>query len=183
MAGGAGLNLAVSNPWLSLLPDYLLLAFFCVTLYYQERLIFFDLLIKRGAFFAVALVGLPPILMSGFRLTGSPGDWTRCWICALLLAPFWLIAPWMYRRIEGAIDRGWLRRRYSMPDAEQRFVRDVQIAATEDDLRSRATISFEEIFQAPARVSFDAREQALGTGGGWPLQWFRSNRARTGCRS
>jgi signal transduction histidine kinase len=155
MVGAAALSIAVSSPWVSLIPDYLLLAFFCVTLYYEERLLFFDLLIKRGAFFAAALLGLPPILMLGFRLAGSPVDWYRCWICSLALAPFWLIAPWAYRRIEGAIDRGWLRRRYSLPDAEQRFVRDVQLASSEDDLRQRAAASLREIFQAPARISPD----------------------------
>ena len=158
MVVAAALSVAMSSPWVSLLPDYLLLAFFCVTLYYEERLMFFDLLIKRGAFFALALLGLPPILMLGFRVAGSPVDWYRCWICALALAPFWLIAPWGYRRIEAAIDRGWLRRRFSLPDAEQAFVRDVQIASSEDDLRQRATASLEEIFQAPAFVSFDAGE-------------------------
>jgi hypothetical protein len=37
---------------------YLVFGFSCVTLYYKERLVFFDLLVKRGAFFATALVGL-----------------------------------------------------------------------------------------------------------------------------
>ena len=36
------------SPTVRLLPDYLLLAFFCVTLYYKERLVFFDLVLKRG---------------------------------------------------------------------------------------------------------------------------------------
>jgi len=160
MALSAALNLLLSSPWLSLLPDYLLLAFFCVTLYYEERLMFFDLLIKRGAFFAAALLGLPPILMLGFRLTGSPVDWYRCWLCALALAPFWLIAPWAYHGIAGAIDRGWLRRRFSFPEAEQRFIRNIQIASTEEDLRERAVAGLREIFQAPATVSFDQEPMA-----------------------
>ena len=163
MIAGAALNFATSSPVVSLLPDYLLLAFFCVTLYYEERLMFFDLLIKRGAFFAAALLGLPPILMLGFSIAGSTVDWYRCWICALALAPFWLIAPWGYRRIEAAIDRGWLRRKYSIPDAEQRFIHDVQIASTEDDLRLRAAASLREIFQAPARVTSD--DAPAGAGG------------------
>jgi two-component sensor histidine kinase len=153
MLAGAALSIALSSALISLLPDYLLLAFFCVTLYYEERLMFFDLLIKRGAFFAAALLGLPAILMLGFRLAGSPLDWTRAFVCALVLAPCWLIAPWTFRHIESAIDRRWLRRRYSIPDAEQRFIQDVQIAATEDDLRARATASLTEIFQAPASMS------------------------------
>ena len=155
MAAAAALNLAISSPWASLLPDYLLLAFFCVTLYYEERLIFFDLLIKRGAFFAAALVILPAVVTAGSALAGSTVDWTRSAVCAILLAPFWLIAPWVYRRIEGAIDRRWLKRRYSIPEAEQKFVRDAQAATGQEDLVSRVAASLSEIFQAPAFVSFD----------------------------
>jgi hypothetical protein len=161
------LNLALPSLWVSLLPDYLLLAFFSVTLYYEQRLMFFDLLIKRGAFFAVSLLALPPVLMLGFRIAGTPVDWEKCWICALFTAPFWLIAPWGFRRIEAAIDRGWLRRRFSLPDAEQRFIHDVQLASTEADLLSRASASLREIFQAPARISFDEiLEPAAGLASG-----------------
>jgi hypothetical protein len=154
MICAAALNLRFSNPLTSLLPDYLLLAFFCVTLYYEERLMFFDLLIKRGAFFAVSLIALTVIIKFA-----APLDWMRSWTFALLLSPLWLAAPSMYRRIEAAIDRGWLRRRYSLPDAEQRFVQDIQIASTETDLRDRAASSLGEIFQAPASVSFEAADQ------------------------
>jgi len=111
--GVAVLNVAMPVSIVSLLPDYLLLAFFCVTLYYEERLIFFDVLIKRGTFFAVGVLGLTAISTLVFRLASlqpadhSAFDWTRAWISALLFAPFWFIAPWTYRRIESVIDRGW----------------------------------------------------------------------------
>src|SRR5579883_2386041 len=45
----AAASLAGLGGYLDLLPDYLILAFFCVMLYYRERLVFFDLLVKRGA--------------------------------------------------------------------------------------------------------------------------------------
>jgi len=41
----AAANLTVPNPFVGILPDYLALGFFCVTLYYKERLVFFALLI------------------------------------------------------------------------------------------------------------------------------------------
>jgi two-component system LytT family sensor kinase len=53
-----------------------------------------------------------------------------------------------------------LRRKFSLPDAEQRFVRDIQIASTEDDLRLRAASSLREIFQAPARISFEGTAES-----------------------
>jgi signal transduction histidine kinase len=150
-------NLAQPGALVSLLPDYLVLAFFCVTLYYKERLVFFDLLIKRGAFFALALVGLTLFFTLGpSAFDRFPSDWSRPWISALLLMPFWLMGPWIYGRLTHAIDRVWLRRRYSPEEAERQFVRDVQVSATEEDLRIRATQSVGDIFQAPAEVLFSA---------------------------
>lgn len=59
MLAAAILSIALPNAWVVLLPDYLLLVFFCVTLYYEERLLFFDLLMKRGAFFMTAFSVVP----------------------------------------------------------------------------------------------------------------------------
>jgi len=152
----AAMNLAQAAPIWRLLPDYLVLSFFCVTLYYQERLVFFDLLIKRGAFFAVSLAGLtvffaavPPLWR---RL---PADWSRPWFTALLMMPLWLAAPWSYTRLAETIDRLWLRRRYSPAGAERQFTGAVQSATNEKELRERAVQSLSDIFQAPAHVSFD----------------------------
>jgi signal transduction histidine kinase len=154
MVACAGANLAWPSTAVSLLPDYLVLTFFCVTLYYNERMVFFDFLIKRGAFFAVALVVLTAafVLSSGF-VDRLPADWSRPWLCALLLLPFWLAAPAIYHWLERAIDHICLRRRYSPADAERRFVHAIQIAAGDDDLRRRAAESLQDIFQAPAGVS------------------------------
>ncbi len=153
----AAVNLARPGTFVSLLPDYLVLSFFCVTLYYKERLVFFDLLIKRGAFFAVALVGLTLSFMLGPGIFDRfPSDWSRPWISALLLIPFWLMGPWIYGRLSHAIDRVWLRRPYSPEDAERQFVRDVQVSATQQDLRTRAIQSLADIFQAPADVRLGA---------------------------
>src|SRR6185369_12401691 len=58
MAICAAATLIHPDPFVGQAPDYLLLCFFAVTLYYNEKLVFFDLLIKRGAFFAVGLVSL-----------------------------------------------------------------------------------------------------------------------------
>jgi signal transduction histidine kinase len=143
------------STYLELLPDYLVLAFFCITLYYKERLVFFDLLVKRGAFFALALVGLAAFFDVEPRLAQRMGlSWSGPWMAALLLTPFWLMAPWIYARLALAIDRTWLRRRYSAADAERRFTHAIQAAAGEDDLRSRSESCLSDIFQTAAAVCF-----------------------------
>jgi signal transduction histidine kinase len=152
---GAAVNLAQPGAIVSLLPDYVVLSFFCVTLYYNERLVFFDLLIKRGAFFAIGLVGLTLFFVAGSGFYDRlPSDWSRPWIIALLLMPFFLMGPWLYRRLADSIDRTWLRRRYSTAEAERQFVRDVQASLTEEDLQSRARQSLHDIFQGAADVQF-----------------------------
>jgi len=135
----------------ALAPDYLVLALFCVSLYYRERLVFFDVLVKRGAFLAIGLA----IMAAGF-VTGSR---------ALLLLACWLAGPWVYAQVARAVDRVWLRRPYSAAEAERQFLRDLQAAATEDDLRARATASLGTIFQATADVRFDASPAGAGDDG------------------
>jgi signal transduction histidine kinase len=154
VAGAVG-NLAQPGAIVGLMPDYLVLAFFCVTLYYKERLVFFDLLIRRGAFFAIGLVVLTLFFVVGSGLYDRlPSDWSRPWIIALLLMPFFLTGPWIYRRLADNIDRTWLLRRYSAAEAERQFDRDIQASLTEEDLRSRARQSLHDIFQASAEVQF-----------------------------
>ncbi|HYL78267.1 MAG TPA: histidine kinase [Bryobacteraceae bacterium] len=150
-------NLARPGPFVSLLADYLVLGFFCVTLYYKERLVFFDLLIKRGAFFALVLIGLTLAFVLGPGVFDRlPADWSRPWIGALLLTPFFLLGPWIYERLAKGIDRAWLRRRYSPEEAERQFVRDVQASLVEEDLRARASASLCDIFQTQVEVCFTA---------------------------
>jgi len=159
----AALNLAQAAPLWGVLPDYLVLAFFCVTLYYKERLVFFDLLIKRGLFFAVSLAGLTAFFAGVPRVWQRlPADWSRPWFAALLLMPLWLVAPWIYRRLAEATDRLWLRRRYSAAEAERQFVVTVQSTGTEEDLRARAVESLHDIFQASASVSFGNKPEPVG---------------------
>ncbi len=142
----AAASIFVRSAIVALAPDYLLLAFFCVTLYYRERLIFFDLLIKRGAFFGVALVALAFLLWPEHvpdRLT-----------LILVLASLWLLAPWIDAALARFVDRHFLRRRYSPAQAERIVINELQLARTEDDLRLRAERSFSDVFQGAAEVRF-----------------------------
>jgi anti-sigma regulatory factor (Ser/Thr protein kinase) len=134
------------SPLTALAPDYLLLGFFCVTLYYQERLIFFDLLIKRGIFFCAALTALTVF----FIWRGSPDPLAA----ALLLTPLWLLAPWIDKRLGRFVDRVFLRRRYPEAEAERLFTSELQAASSEEDLRTRAENCLTAIFQTRATVTF-----------------------------
>ncbi|HXA51149.1 MAG TPA: histidine kinase [Candidatus Acidoferrum sp.] len=134
-------------PWVNLLPDYLVLAFFAMTLFYRERLTFFDLFLKRGAFFAIGLMALT--IFFAFRTTPP-------WLDAMLLAPLWLAAPWLYGRVSHAVDRLWLHRAYSRIEAEHRFIQATQGAVAEADLEARALAILREIFQTAVAIQGDA---------------------------
>lgn len=139
--------------------DYLLLAFFAVTLYYRERLAFFDVLIKQGAFFVLALAALTLFFAKAPSVYGRlPDDWSRPWIVALLLAPLWLAGPWVHRQVSRAIDHFWLGRPFSAAEAERRFMQDVQVSSTERELREQAERSLRAIFQTETEVRFVAGE-------------------------
>ncbi len=135
----AVLNIALSHPFLALLPDYLLLSIFAVALYYRERLAFFDVLIKRGVFLA-----------AGFLVLVAFEPWKH----ALLLLPLWLIAPWVYHRLAQGIDRLWLGRRYSAPEAERELAAQTHAAPDEAELARRSEECLGRIFQTRARVRF-----------------------------
>jgi signal transduction histidine kinase len=145
-AVSAALNLVVSHPFLALIPDYLFLAFFAVALYYRERLAFFDVLVKRGVYFAL-----------GFALLTVAIDWRR----ALLLSPLWFVAPWIYDRVARGIDLLWLGRPFAPADAERRFIADAQAAAGERDLAARAEESLGRIFRTRATVRLDPAGPAI----------------------
>jgi signal transduction histidine kinase len=170
----AAAGLTWPGAFMGLMPDYLVLAFFCVSLYYRARLAFFDLLVKRGLFFLAGLVMLTAWFAAAGPITAR-ADWNAV-IIALLLLPFWLVGPWIYRVVERAVDRVWLRRRYSAADAERQFLQDVQASANEDDLRTRASSSLGEIFQAAVTVEIGDAAHSAGSedgltatvaGGGW----------------
>lgn len=155
MAAFAASYVVRPNLFVGLLPDYLVLALFAVTLYYEKRPIFFDLLIKRGAMFAIALAGVTAIAMAGLPLLQRTAlDWMAPVVCAVVLAPFWLAAPYVYRALDRFIDRAWLGRRYPIEDAERQFALDIQRAATEEDLLRDAAQSLRAIFQAPVEIDF-----------------------------
>jgi len=144
--GASAASLISRSPMTELASDYLLLGFFCISLYYQERLIFFDLLLKRAVFFCLALVTLTALCV----WQGAPDPLGF----ALLLVPLWMLAAFTDAGLGKIIDRVFLGRLYGPVDAEHLFLSEMQAASSEEDLRSRSTRCLSAIFQGTAEVSF-----------------------------
>jgi signal transduction histidine kinase len=140
---------------------FLPLAFMLVTVYYGERLVFWDVFAKRGLFFFVALI----LLTCHFALLGPYLDlailgFAKSWTIALSIVPLVAAAPWAYSRLSLWVDRAWLGRRFSPIDAVRTFSESLQGAVGEEDLLERAESSLREIFRSKACVDRGERAAA-----------------------
>jgi signal transduction histidine kinase len=147
VAALAGMGMAAQ------LPDYLLLIFFGLTLYHSERLVFIDLLVRGGTYLAMGIALLACCFAAGM-LFSDPLPAGPYYAMTLFVLAFWLLGPWVYARVSRIVDRQLLSRPYSPLDAERRFLHEIQVAADEDELRSRTSRSLGSIFQSEAEVRF-----------------------------
>lgn len=137
-------ELKTDHPLLAIAPDYIVLVFFAVRLYYTERLGFFDVFLKGGVYFACGLALATAL---------QPAAWNRRWSAALLLMPAWLIAPFIYRRLGSLIDRRVFRRRYTEHNALAFLSQTLEGAGTEQEIATRAADALSSIFDCPVSVS------------------------------
>jgi two-component sensor histidine kinase len=147
--------------WFAQALRFLPLAFMLATVYYGERLAFWDIFAKRGLFFFLALV----TLTCHFALLGPYLDLTilgfaKAWTIALSILPWVAAAPWVYSRLNRWVDRAWLGRSFSPMEAMRHFSESVQAAVGEDDLLDHAESSLREIFRSTACVDRGAHRAA-----------------------
>ncbi len=140
-----------NSPWVSVLPDYALLVFLAAAVYVQERLLFFDVILQRGAYFAAGVL----------VLAVAAADWSaRASMGWLLL---WALAPQLAELSRRGVDRYILRRRFSAEESERYFQERTQSAASEAALREALERTLSEIFAANVRIADpqEARPPAL----------------------
>ena len=146
-------ELVAWSPWLDIPLHFLPLAFVLVTVYYGQRLTFFDLFAKRGVLFFLALVVLTCqfALVSPYLAFHDLGFVTP-WMTALTVMPLVIATPWIYSVVSSWIDRAWLGRRFSVVGAASHFAHSLQGAISEQDLLERAESSVSLIFRSHACV-------------------------------
>jgi hypothetical protein len=121
--------------------------------WFDSRFEFFDVLVKRGGAFLLALLALVGFFTWVDPLLGGPDlGWVRPWLHAIAVLPILLLLPVLSARIGRWIDVAWLHRRYSPPEAIKAFLEAVQPATREAELVQRAEGMLERIFQAEARI-------------------------------
>lgn len=137
------------------------LYFLFVGTYYDRRIAFYDIFVKRGALVLAALT----LLMLYFAVIAPlvervPLGPAIVWLHALALFPLVVITPWINRAIGAWIDRHWLGRRFSAAEATSHLFDGLQNAVTEDELIQHAETRLSEIFQAVITVTSDNRRRA-----------------------
>jgi two-component sensor histidine kinase len=152
---GLGLaNAAMGDsPWSESATEVLVMAFVLVTVYYGERLTFFDVFAKRGLLFLLAVAVLTgEIALIAPYLAFERLAFVKPWVTAFALIPIVLAAPWAYAGVSAWIDRACLGRRFSIAHAALHFGDSLQGATSEADLLERAEASLSYIFRSRACV-------------------------------
>ena len=145
--------------WLDPIVEFAMpLAFVLVTIYYGERLTFFDVFAKSALLFAVALVILICCLTMMLPRLGFKGPESRrlvlvpYWLASLGLLPLMLCAPRLFAKLTSWADRSWFGRRFSPQGALENFSESLHGAASEDDLLERAEAAISMVFRSPSCV-------------------------------
>jgi len=158
--------------WLDSIAEFALpLAFVLVTIYYGERLTFFDVFAKSALLFAIALVILICYLTLMLPRLGFQEPVSRrlvlvpYWLTSLALVPLVLGAPWTFAKLTSWADRSWFGRRFSPAGAIESFSESLHGASSEDDLLERAESAISMIFRSTSCIDrLDSTASGLSPG-------------------
>jgi signal transduction histidine kinase len=145
------------GPWLdAYFGSTLTLAVVVVTVYYGERLAFFDLFVKRALLFLLSFTVLTThALLVAPYLRMQRMAFVAPVMYALALLPLILVTPWTYAQLNAWVDRHWLGRRFAPADAVNVLSEQMQGAIDEPDLIERAEAGLGAIYQSRACVDLD----------------------------
>jgi signal transduction histidine kinase len=130
------------------------LVFVFVGTYYENRFQFFDLFVKRGLGFVMAMAVLTIWLALVLPMIGPLAtSWAGPWIFSVALIPAVVLIAWLYVLLSHALDRRWLGRRFTPAEALSHFMGALRSATTEAELIERAQDGLKDIFGADAVVT------------------------------
>jgi signal transduction histidine kinase len=159
--GDTGPTTALLGNLLEVIAKSLPLIFVFVGTYHRNRFQFFDLFVKRGVGFVMSILVLTlwlalmlPILRPLVSIWAAP------WIVAIALMPAVVVIAWLYVLLSRALDRRWLGRRFTPPEALSHFMGALRSSTTESQLIARAQEGLTEIFGAAAIVTLGSEPPA-----------------------
>ncbi len=144
-----GTNEIMASPLVRFLP----LVFLFLNVYYEQRLTFFDLFVKRATFFIVALMGVVLYFVMFMHVTEViKNDEISMRMMALDWLFIFLIAPWLYKLVDVSLDRIWLNRQKSPENVIRRFMEVIHFETREDVVLQKAGLLLTEVFSSTAEV-------------------------------
>ena len=124
------------------------LAFLLVSVYFENRLEFYDLIIKRGVLLILSglLVGTVLALTVGW-LDRMPAGMARPWLFAVVLLPIAMLMPWLHERVGRVLDRLWFGRDFTPVEAVKHVLGAMQQATDEVSLIAATETTLTEMFR------------------------------------
>lgn len=133
------------------------LVFLVVSVYYENRIEFYDLVIKRGVLLLLSLVLTGAVLTVVLGSSASlPEGAARPWLLAVLLLPIAVFMPWIHDRVGRLLDRWWFGREFTPIEAVRHVLGAMQQAADESSLVTVAEATLSEMFRRRIVILTDA---------------------------
>jgi signal transduction histidine kinase len=129
------------------------LAFLVVSVYFENRLEFYDLVVKRGALLLVSLALLGAAMAAAFgALDAIPAGASRAWVFAVVLVPIAMAMPFLHDWIGRRLDRLWFGRHFTPVEAVKHVLAAMQQATDEPSLVAAAERTLSEMFRRPVHI-------------------------------
>ncbi len=134
------------------------LAFLIVSVYFENRFEFYDMVIKRGVMLLLTVVVMGVVFTQVLPwMDRLPAGAARPWIAAAALVPVAMMMPWFYWRLARWMDRIWFGREFTPVEAVKHVLAAMQPATDERSLVQAAEARLSEIFNSPIQVILDPR--------------------------
>jgi len=132
------------------------LAFLLVSVYFENRIEFYDLVIKRGVLLLMSLMLTGGVLALALgSLDAIPDDPARPWIFAVLLLPVAMLMPWLHDRVGRLLDRLWFGREFTPVEAVKHVLGAMQQAPDEPSLLAATEATLTDIFRRRVTILRD----------------------------
>ena len=134
------------------------LLFLLVSVYFENRTEFYDLVVKRGVIMLISLLMLASLAMLGlFWLDGMPGGAARPWLLAITLLPAAMVLPWLHDRVGRILDRLWFGRDFTPVEAVRNVLAVMQQATDEPSLVTATEATLSEMFRRRVAILLEGQ--------------------------